>query len=103
MDQKSVSEFLDSKWPLKLEPLGIDLYTIDGKVAVDKVCLYENLEEDLEDVRIRCGLPGKIVLPHAKGSHRKNRGSYRDILNKEQTEKIREMASREIALFGYKF
>ena len=88
---------------MKLEPLGIDLYTIDGKVSVDKVCLYENLEEDLEDVRIRCGLPGKIVLPHAKGSHRKNRRSYREILSEEQADIIRERASKEIALFGYQF
>ncbi len=76
---------------------------INDKIAVDKVCLYENLAEDLEEVRIRCGLPEKLVLPRVKGSHRKDRRSYREILSKEDAEKIRELSRKEIELFGYEF
>jgi hypothetical protein len=100
---KTFEEFLNSKRPLKLKRDGIDLYTIDGEIAVDMVCRFESLEEDLEKVRIRCGLPEKIALPNAKGSHRKDRRGYREILNKEQAEKIRELSSKEIALFGYEY
>ena len=99
----SVSEFLESAWALRLQCEGIDLYTINGKIVVDKMCFYENLENDLEDVRLRLGLPEKLFMPNAKGSHRKDRRSYREVLNLEQAEKIRELCSKEIALFGYKF
>jgi len=100
----SISEFLESKRVvMRHKKNGIDVYTMNGKIIVDRVCLYENLEEDLEQVRIRCGLPEKLKLPHAKGSYRRDRRSYREILNEEQEKKIREMSSREIALFGYEF
>lgn len=98
-----ISEFLKSRGSLSLQRRGRDLYTINGKIVVDKICLYENLEEDLEKVRIRCGIPEKLTIPNAKSSTRKDRRSYREILDKDQAEKIRELASREIALFGYEF
>jgi hypothetical protein len=99
----SISEFLESETPLRLQSRGIDLYTIDGKVAVDKICLYEDLTEELEQVRLKCNLPERIILPNAKGSHRKDRRDYREILNQEQVEKIRELFKREIALLGFEY
>ena len=99
----SISEVLESKKPLKLQRSGVNLYTIDGKVVVDKVCFYENLEADLEEVRLRCGLPEKLILPNAKASFRKDSRSYREILSKEQAEKISELLRQEIDLFGYEF
>ena len=101
--RQSISEFINSKWLLRAKKVKKNLYTINGRIAVDKVCFYENLEEDLEEVRIRCGLPEKLTLPNAKASFRKDRRSYREILNKEQAEKIRELSSKEIAFFGYEF
>ena len=47
----TISAFLDSDIPLNLKKKGIELYTIDGEIAVDRVCLYENLTEELETIR----------------------------------------------------
>lgn len=41
----SMSEFLQSKMPTLLKRRGIDLYTIDGIVVVDKIYRYEYLQE----------------------------------------------------------
>jgi len=99
----SISEFLESDIPSRLQKLGIDLYTINGRVVVDQICFFENLTDDVEKGRLRCGLPEKLILPRAKGSVRKDRRSYREILNEEQAEKIRKLYSREIDLFGFEY
>ncbi len=99
----TISEFLDSKVPLILIRRGFEVYTIDGVVAVDKVCFFENLTEDLEEVRIHLGLPEKLELPRAKSSYRKDRRSYREVFDEEQKNKIRELFSKEVSLFGYEF
>ena len=82
---------------------GFGLYTIDGQAAVDKICRFENLEEDLEAVRIRSDIPEKLDLPHAKSRFRKDKRSYRDILDAEQQAIIAEFFSDEIKLMGYEF
>jgi len=98
-----ISEFLESKWHANLLTFGINLYTDIDKIVVDKICLYESLEEDLEEVRLRIGLPEKLVLPRANASTRIDTRSYREILTRDQAEKIRELSRREIALFGYEY
>lgn len=99
----SLSEFLDSRLVLKFHDAGKRGYTTKGKIAVDKVFFYENLEVDLESARIACGLPESLILPNAKGKSRKDRRDYRKILNNEQIEKIRNISKPEIELFGYKY
>jgi len=99
----SISEFLKTKQATWLKGGGIKLYSINGEIAVDMICLYENLEEDLEKIRIHCGFLGKLTLPNAKSSFRKDRRSYREVLDKEDAEKIRKLASKEIAYFGYEY
>jgi hypothetical protein len=99
----TISEFLESGVPKILKSRGFDSYTIDGAVAVDTVCRFENLEEELERIRVRLGLPERIDLPRAKSSSRKDRRSYREILNEDERETIRALFKEEIALFGYEF
>ena len=98
-----MSEFLRSRTPLTLKRRGYDVYTIDDKVVVDRVCLFENLNEELEKIRTRVGIPEKLVLPRAKSSYRKDRRHYRDIVNDEDRKRIEHMFSKEIQLFGYTF
>jgi hypothetical protein len=100
---QGMSEFLESDGPKRLQRRGINLYTIDGEVVVDKICRFESLADELEEVRVRCNIPEKLVLPNAKGSFRKDRRNYKDILTSEQAEKIRKLSSREIALLGYEY
>jgi hypothetical protein len=97
-------EFIDGGKLLPLKKHGIENYTIDGRIAVDRVCLYENMEQELETVCNRqLGLPEKLVLPRAKGNFRTDRRHYREILSDEDRKKIAEMFADEISLFGYEF
>lgn len=83
-----------------------DLYCIDGRVAVDKVILYDRLNEGLEDVRRVLGLEATIDISniHAKGNRRsEHAGDYRDLYDDETRRLIEIYYAREIALFGFSF
>lgn len=99
----TISEFVDSGGPLRLKRRGYDLYTIDGQVAVDRICRFEHLTEELEVVRTRLGIPEELQLPHAKAGFRADKKSYRDILDDESKAKIATLFSDEIRLLGYEF
>jgi hypothetical protein len=100
---QTITEFIDAGLPQVLHNNGYGLYTIDDAVVVDRVCLYENLEQELETVRNWLNLPEKLVLPKAKASRRQDRRNYRDTFSREDRDKIAKMFSREIDLFGYRF
>jgi sulfotransferase famil protein len=99
----TISDFLESNVPLALKRKGFELYTIDGQIAVDKVCRFENISEELEAIRKQVGIPEQLDLPHAKSQFRKDKRNYRDILDVGQQAKIAELFSDEIRLFGYEF
>jgi len=99
----TISEFLETHFPLLLKRRGIGLYTIDGVVAVDRVCRFEDLSEELDVVRRQVGIAEKLDLPHAKSQYRKDKRSYREVLDAKQQAKIAELFSDEIRLFGYEF
>lgn len=99
----SIGEFLNSNTLSFLKKTGFLLYTIDSKIAVNKVCLYEKLNEELEQLKIKIGLPEKLKLPRAKSSFRKDMRSYSEILDEAQKKQIEEVFSQEINLFGYEF
>lgn len=54
--------------PLRMDKLAHnqDIYRIVGKIAVDKVCRYETLSDDLDQVWARIGLPRPVELPRTK-------------------------------------
>lgn len=99
----SISEFIQSGALNVLKQRGIDLYTIDGEIAVDRVCLFENLEAELEAVHSRLGFPEKLALPRVKGAYRKDKQHYRDILGSEDEAAISKLFKREIGLFDYEY
>lgn len=99
----SISEFLSSDDPLILKERGYELYTIDGQVAVNRVCKFENLTEELEEVRKQLGLPEKLDLPRAKSQYRKDKRNYRDILGEGDKEKVLDLFFDEVDLHGYEF
>ena len=98
-----MGEFLHSGVPSVLKRLGLELYTIDGQIAVDRVCLFERLQEDMEEVRQRLGLPEPLTLPRAKSGYRKDRAHYRDLFNEEEKAMVEELFSQEISLYGFEF
>lgn len=99
----SISEFIDSDEPYRLVKKGFELYSINGQIVVDKVGLYENLNQELEDIGDHLGFPDRIVLPDTKRSSRKDKRPYRELLSEQDRVKIARMFAREIAYFGYEF
>jgi hypothetical protein len=99
----TLREFIDSKISLRLKKRGYDAYTIDGKIAVDRIYRYEKLGEEMEDLTVRLKLPKIPVLPKAKSNFRLDKRNYREILTDEEGKIIEKMFEKEICLFGYKF
>lgn len=97
------SEFLRSEEPHRLIKKGRDLYSIEGVVAVDKICLYEDLENELETIRRRLGIPESLTLPRAKASFRNKKAHYSDFYSEEDQALVHEMFAAEIDKLNYKF
>ncbi|MYL26182.1 MULTISPECIES: sulfotransferase family 2 domain-containing protein [Halomonadaceae] len=102
-EMPSIMEFLDSKHTQSLLRKGFGLYTLKGQVAVDKICRYESLEEDLEEVRQHLGLPEPLELPKAKSGVRKDKRHYSDVLSEAEKDRIADLFKDEIKLMGYQF
>jgi len=99
----TISEFIKSGALLHLKKKGYELYTIDGKTAVDKVCRFENIIEELEIFRKQICISEMLKLPNAKSQYRKDKRSYRDILNDEDKIRIEQLFHDEINILGYEW
>jgi hypothetical protein len=88
---------------LRIELSNWNTYTIDGRLAVDRIVRYENLKPELADVCRTLGLPTDLQLPRAKNYSRKDRRPYQDVMGPEERELVARACAREIALFGYTF
>lgn len=100
-DAPSVSEFIQSGESDRVR--GYGLYSIRGEIAVDKVYLFEHLEREMADIARVISLPEVPALPHAKGSYRKDRRHYRELLTPEDREHIARVHAPEIAHCGYEW
>lgn len=99
----SISEFIRSGVLLRLKKRGFDLYTIDGQVAVDKICRFENLADELEDIRIRLGIPERLEIPRTKSQFRKDKRRYCDLFSEDDRTAIADVFRDEIGHLGYEF
>lgn len=70
----------------------------DGRLAVDFIGRYENLERDFAEVCGRIGL--ELRLPHANSFPRK---PYWHYYNAEDVDKVRSMCKRDLEFFDYEF
>jgi len=86
----------------KISP-NYDIYAIGGEVAVDFVCHYHRLEQDLAAVLKRLGLEGPVTLPRAKSGFRKEKKHWRDYYTPETRDIVAGWYRREIDAFGYSF
>ena len=84
---------------------GFDMYSICGKLALDKVFAYEESETALEEISGILNLQEKLTLPEyrAKSEFRTDRRHYSEILTEEEASAISERYAREISLMGYKY
>lgn len=99
----SLSDFINSEKVLNLKKNGYGAYTINNTIAVDKICAFENLNDELEVVRKQLRIPEPLNLPRAKSQYRKDKRSYREILEEKDRLAIANIFRQEIDLFGYKY
>lgn len=81
-------------------------YTIDDKLAVDRVLMYERLAPGLSDLAATLGVKAdQLKLPEQrlKGGFRKDPRSYRDVLSQQDRDLISRVCRNEIETFGYEF
>ncbi len=97
------SEFVDSRNMKSLRKKGYGLYTINNEVAVDRVCLYENMTEELAYLSERLHLPGKLTLPRTKSSSRRDKQHYQTLFEQVDRDKVADLFAEEISLLGYEF
>lgn len=97
----TVSEFVRSREVTLLR--GFEFYSIEKEIAVDRVCMFEDLEEEMEAVASIIGLPEVPELPRAKASSRRDGRHYRELLGEAERERIAKLFAREIAHFGYEW
>jgi hypothetical protein len=76
------------------------LYSVGGKVIVDRLLPYERLEVELEQVLAELRIPVPSELPRAKSGLRRS-GHWRDALKPPAVERIASVCHREIDLLGY--
>lgn len=99
----SFDEFLDSSYNCINFPSYTD-YPKFRKIIVDKVIMYENLSEELQEVFDQLGIPFEGSLNvKAKSHYRPNRDNLRHQMTEEQKTKIENKHYREFELFGYQF
>lgn len=97
----SLSEFVHSDALQVLKRRGRGLYTIDGEIAVDRICRFENLAGELESLRRQFGVDGPLELPRAKSQHRRDTRAPGDVLTGKDRQRIAEVFREEIELMGY--
>jgi hypothetical protein len=81
-----------------------EIYTIDGKLAVDFIGRYETLADDLKTVLETIGLPVPAELPMAKRDVRPaSSRRYREYYNDERRALVEDWYRGELELFHHEF
>ena len=78
-------------------------YTIEGRVAVDFIIKYENLQDDLTKALQKVGIEYDGWLPNAKGGFRKEKKKYKDCYSNCSKDRVADLCKDEIELFSYEF
>jgi hypothetical protein len=98
----SLAEYLTTR-PVRLLARNVDIYSLSGVTAVDHLCRFESLDEDLDHVRRAAGLADVLELPRAKGESRTDRRPYREFYSDADRDTVARMFARTIAATGYRF
>ena len=77
------------------------MLSIDGKIAVDFIGKFENIQKDIKKITKILNLPkSKFSLPHEKKGNTKD---YLNLYNKESKKLVQEIWEEEFKLFNYSF
>ena len=75
-------------------------FTINNTPAMDIFCRFENLQNDLDIVSTKIGLP-PLELPKTKTNYRKDHTHYSKLINSKARARIEEICALEIKYFDY--
>jgi hypothetical protein len=104
--RQSIDEFLDllehePRHPLVRGFSNLHIYTIDGRIAVDRVVRYDTLAQELAELRDRFHLPAELDrMPKAKSGLR-SRDDDVSKLSSDQVDRISRLAAQEIDLMHW--
>ena len=116
----ALSQFFELKKDQRLQSLDLDtfieggmldkfaktcrsIYSENGKILVNRLYRYENLQETIEDIFNDLKLSGNPKLPKAKSTLRTDKRPYREVLNTRQKSEIERIFSSEIEWGKYQF
>ena len=102
-NKPSLTEFLNEKELSLLRERGYENYSMDGRVIVDKVVIFDDLQDELDAIARNLGLCDRLVLPSAKSGLRDETVSRREFFDPETKEIVRSYFAEEIELFGFSF
>jgi len=77
-------------------------YEINGEIVVDRVCRFENLQDEIADFFSMKGIKWDGNLLHTKGGFRPKR-NYREYYDAELKKKCEKAFKFEMERFGYEF
>jgi hypothetical protein len=97
----SLSHFISSGEFKRLKKRGLDLYTIDGRVVVDRVCRYEDMSKELQHISTILRFDDVLEIPRAKSSPQSPRLLYRELLTTEDKQEISIAFRDEATLMKY--
>ncbi|MBN2905498.1 MAG: sulfotransferase family 2 domain-containing protein [Rhodobacteraceae bacterium] len=81
----------------------LPIYTIDGRIAVDQLIRYNDLQGALAQLKAQLSLPlSPDGLPFQKAGHR-DRAENPHMLNAAQVARIGRLCAQEIALLGWDY
>ena len=91
-------------WIQKNHPgVTIYFYSIDGKIAADRVIEYANLETELRETLHELGVKDIPNLTNAKGGFRPKNKNYREVHSDFTRDYVGRICAREIKAFNYNF
>ena len=79
-----------------------EMYTIDDRIAVDRIARFETLLEDLRNVVAETGISWDGWLPRSK-QRAGGRTEYRDMYSARDAAIVGRVYEKEIEQFGYRF
>lgn len=89
--------------PENLTQGNMSFYSMGGKVAVDHILRYENLQADLNETLSKLGVEEPPTLPHAKKGFRPDKKPYQEVHTAKTREYVARVCQPEIEYFGYTF
>ena len=95
--------FLKSKHFKDLIKKGRNVYTINNRIAVDKIYKYEFINDAIIDLSEKFKFTEKLELPRTKSTSRPKKRQYSDILNLDEKKYIGKVFEKEIINLDYEF